>query len=53
MRIAPLVPALTEEAVALWAAAGTVMGAPGVRRVAATVYRWVADHRSSLPWPPT
>ena len=37
----------------VWAAAGTVMGAPGVRRVAATVYRWVADHRSSLPWPPT
>ena len=32
-----------------WATAGRVMGWPAVRRLAARVYRWVAEHRGQLP----
>lgn len=32
-----------------WQAVGAVVGAPGVQRVAAAVYGWVAEHRYALP----
>jgi predicted DCC family thiol-disulfide oxidoreductase YuxK len=32
-----------------WRPLGFAMGLPGVRRLAGTVYTWVADHRYALP----
>lgn len=33
-----------------WPVAGRALDAPGLRGAAAAVYRWVADHRSAIPW---
>ncbi len=32
-----------------WPALGMLLGAPGVRSLAASAYRWVADHRYAMP----
>jgi len=32
-----------------WRPLGLLVAAPGIRRVAGTLYRWVADHRYQLP----
>ena len=48
---APAIARTLRRCAAPWPAAGRALDAPGIRWAAARVYRWVAAHRSTLPWP--